>query len=304
MYDCIVVGSGPAGMSATLYLVRFGRKVAVLEAMTYGGQMLLTAEVENIPGIKEIKGYEMADAMKAQLDAYSYDYLTEKVIAIQREEQHFSVSCASGKTLQSKTVIVASGARYKQAGIPMETEFTGRGISYCALCDGNFYRNKDVVVVGGGNSALEEALYLSRIVKTVHLVHRRDAFRAAQLYVDKAKAAENIVLHLNSVVEKLETDVAVEGVVIKNVQTGAVSTLPAECVFIYVGMQPNVEMIPKDVEVNEGGFIKAGAEMETNVAGFFVAGDVRVKQYRQVATAMGDGVTAACSANHYIENHS
>lgn len=302
MYDSIVIGAGPAGMSAALYLVRFGRKVALVEAMTHGGQVLLTAEVENIPSIKEIKGYELADSMKEQLDAYTYDYITEKIEHIEKVNTHFILTSASGKKLEAKTVVIASGARYKQAGIPKEAEYTGKGISYCALCDGNFYRNLPVAVIGGGNSAFEEALYLARIVKEVHLIHRRDSFKAARVYVDKAKASSNIMFHLDSVVEETIVDGVVKGVVIKNTKTSATKELAVEGIFIYVGMQPNTEFVPDTLHRDSVGFIVAGLEMETNIAGLFVAGDVRVKQYRQIATAMGDGVTAGCSANHYLEN--
>ena len=302
MYDSVIVGAGPAGMSAALYLVRFGRNIALVESMTPGGQVLLTSEVENIPSIKEIKGYELADSMKAQLDAYSYDYITEQVTSIEKTSSHFILHTANGKTLLAKTVIIASGARYKRAGIPNEVEFTGKGISYCALCDGNFYRNLPVAVVGGGNSALEEALYLARIVKEVHLIHRRDSFKAARIYVDKAKALPNIIFHTDSVVEDVLVEDMVKGAIIKNTKTGATEKLNVEGIFIYVGMQPNTEFIPQELERDASGFIIAGLEMETNIPGLYVAGDVRVKQYRQIATAMGDGVTAGCSANHYLEN--
>lgn len=302
MYDSIIIGAGPAGMSAALYLVRFGRRVALVEAMTPGGQALLTSEIENIPGIQEIKGYELADAMKAQLDLYSYDFFTERITSLQKEESCFHLNTESGTTLKAKTVILASGARYKRAGIANEIEFTGKGISYCALCDGNFYRNLPVAVIGGGNSALEEALYLARIVKEVHLIHRRDTFRAAQIYVEKAKATPNIIIHVNSVVDDVLVGDLVQGAVIKNTLTGEKTTLDVEGIFIYVGMQPNTEYVPSDLNRDESGFIVAGLEMETNINGLYVAGDVRVKQYRQIATAMGDGVTAGCSANHYLEN--
>lgn len=302
MYDSIIIGAGPAGMSATLYLVRFGRKVALVEAMTPGGQVLLTSEVENIPSIQEIKGYELADAMKAQLDSYSYDYLTERITSIEKQDSVFTLATESGKTLTAKTVIIASGARYKHAGIPNEVEFTGKGISYCALCDGNFYRNLPVAVVGGGNSALEEALYLSRIVKEVHIIHRRDTFRAANIYVEKAKATPNIIFHLDSVIDDVIVGDMVQGAIIKNTKTGATQRLDVEGIFIYVGMLPNTEFAPQALAKDESGFILAGLEMETNISGLYVAGDVRVKQYRQIATAMGDGVTAGCSANHYLEN--
>ena len=302
MYDSIIVGAGPAGMSATLYLVRFGRNVALVESMTPGGQVLLTSEVENIPSIKEIKGYELADSMKAQLDMYSYDYMTEQITSIEKLNTHFILTSATGKTFLSKTVIIASGARYKRAGIPHELEFTGKGISYCALCDGNFYRNLPVAVIGGGNSALEEALYLSRIAKEVHIIHRRNSFRAAHIYVDKAKATPNIIFHLDSVVQDVIVEDIVKGTIIKNKTTGTTQTLNVEGIFIYVGMQPNTEFVPQKLQRDDAGFIVAGLEMETNISGLYVAGDVRVKQYRQIATAMGDGVTAGCSANHYLEN--
>ncbi|MGL4722381.1 MAG: thioredoxin-disulfide reductase [Desulfovibrionaceae bacterium] len=301
IYDSIIIGSGPAGMSSILYLTRFGRNVAVVESMTPGGQMLLTSEIENVPGIKEIKGYELTDAMKAQIDAYEYTSFTDKVHSISKNGSVFEVK-GDTISLQAKTVIIASGASYKRAGIPQEVEFTGKGVSYCALCDGNFYRKLPVAVLGGGNSAFEEALYLARLASQVHIIHRRDTFRAANLYVAKAQKTPNIVFHTNTVVDSLKTDSFLRGLVLKNTQDNTTKELPIDGLFIYVGMQPNADFLPQSLNTDDSGFIPSGPEMETNIPGLFVAGDVRVKQYRQVATAIGDGVTAACSANHFLEN--
>lgn len=304
LYDAVVIGAGPSGITAALYLVRSGLQVALVESAAPGGQILSTAEIENYPGFpKSVKGWELADLFDAHLNGYPVERVRGQVASVASvEDGRFLISLEDGKTLETKTVVACSGAHHRKLGAPGEEAFSGRGVSYCAVCDGNFYRGRDVAVVGGGNSALEEALYLSRIVNKVYLIHRRDAFRGAQIYQDKIRDAGNIELVTSSVVDEIRGgNSGMDSVVVRRVDGGDTRVIPVEGIFIYVGMQPVSGYLPEQVNRDAAGFVLTDAEMGTSVPGIFAAGDIRSKRCRQVSSAVGDGATAATAALSYLE---
>ncbi len=303
VYDSIVIGSGPAGITAALYLLRAGMNIALIEKGASGGQVLLTAEIENYPGFpRGIKGWEMADIFDAHLQAFMPRRLQTSVdsIDISSSDNIHIVNTGRGP-LKTKTVIIATGASYKHLGLEAEIQYQGKGVSYCAVCDGNFYKNKDVLLVGGGNSALEEALYLSRIVNKLYIVHRRNEFRASKIYVDKVKKTENISIITPSVLEDIMGENGVESVLIKNLETSQTQELKVDGVFVFVGSKPSAEFFPEELMKADSGFVITDQEMRTNISGIFAAGDIREKHCKQVTTAVGDGATAAIQAISYLE---
>ena len=306
-YDAVVIGAGPAGITAALYLVRSGVKVALVEPAAAGGQILSTAEIENYPGFpNSVKGWELADLFEAHLQPYPVERVRGEVASVEAPAENggiIRVHLADGQTIETKALVACTGAHHRKLGAPGEAEFSGRGVSYCAVCDGNFYRGRDVVVVGGGNSALEEALYLSRIVNKVYLIHRRDAFRGAQIYQDKVRAAGNIELVTGSVVDEFRGGaMGMDSVAVRHLESGETRIIPAEGAFLYVGMQPASAWLPEQVSRDAAGFVHTDAEMCTNVPGIFAAGDIRAKRCRQVSSAVGDGATAATAALSYLEH--
>ena len=305
LYDAAVIGAGPAGITAALYLVRSGVSVALIECNAAGGQILSTAEIENYPGFpKGVKGWELADLFDAHLAEYPVARIRGDVSAVGPAEGNtYRISLAEGEALMAKSLVVCTGAKHRDLGAPGEDSFRGRGVSYCAVCDGNFYRGRDVIVVGGGNSALEEALYLSRIVNKVYLVHRRDAFRGAKVYEDKIRAAENIELVTKSVIDEIRGgNAGMDSAIVRNVESGEIRVIEAEGLFVYVGMVPVSSFLPEQVTRDAAGFVITDAEMCTSVSGIFAAGDVRAKRCRQVSSAVGDGATAATAALTYLEH--
>ncbi len=306
VYDAIVVGSGPAGITAAMYLVRSGCSVALVEKLTSGGQVLQTESIENYPGFpKGIKGYELADAFTAHLDELKLDRFSEAVNLLELSQDGKDVhKVLVGSTwLSARAIVVCSGSMHSHLGVPREMELTGRGVSYCAICDGNFFRGQNVAVVGGGNTALEEALYLAKIAKKVTLIHRREGFRGAKIYLDRLEAAENVEILRNTVVKALLGEEYLTGLTLQNVQSGEESELSAEGFFVFVGIKPSVDFVPDVVEKDERGFIITDTEMRTNIPGLFAAGDIRSKLCRQVSTAVGDGATAAQAAFLYVEEN-
>ena len=305
LYDAAVIGAGPAGITAALYLVRSGVSVALVESSAPGGQVLSTAEIENYPGFpKGVKGWELADLFDAHLAEYPVARVRGDVTSVEAAEGGlYRISFAEGEAIEAKAVVVCTGAKHRDLGAPGEDSFRGRGVSYCAVCDGNFYRGRDVVVVGGGNSALEEALYLSRIVNKVYLVHRRDAFRGAKVYENKIRETENIELITKSVIDEIRGgNAGMDSVVVRNVESGDIRLIEAEGLFVYGGMAPVSSFLPAQVERDAAGFIITDAEMCTSTPGIFAAGDVRAKRCRQVSSAVGDGATAATAALTYLEH--
>ncbi len=304
IYDSVIIGTGPAGVTAALYLARAGMNIAMIEKAALGGQVLLTAEIENYPGFpRPIKGWELADLLEAQIQPYMPRRIQTNVESIDFSKEEggtHTINTARGPIL-AKTVIIASGAVHRHLGHPSEEAYQGKGVSYCAVCDGNFYKGLDVAVIGGGNSALEEALYLSRIVNHLYIIHRRKEFRGAKIYQDKLRKAENITILTPSVLEEIKGNPQVEEVVIKNLETNELQSINVAGVFVFVGTKPASEFLNSDLEMNESGFVLTDAEMHTNLPGIFAAGDIREKHCRQVTTAVGDGATAATAAISYLE---
>lgn len=307
-FDAIVIGGGPAGLTAALYLIRSGCTVALIEKLTPGGQVLQTEEIENYPGFpKGVKGYELADLFAAHVVDYPIARFTEAVTEVEHipgAEGAVVVRVKVGETwLEAKSLILCSGARYRKLDLPDEARLTGHGVSYCALCDGNFFRGLEVAVVGGGNTALEESLYLSKIAKKVHLVHRRDAFRGAKIYQDRLQAkSDKISLVYSSVITAIHGEDKLTGITVKSVVTGQEELLPVDGLFVFVGIEPNAEFLPQDLHLDAQGFVHTDTEMRTNLTGVFAAGDIRSKLCRQVSTAVGDGATAAQAAFVYLEH--
>lgn len=307
-FDCVIIGAGPAGLTAALYLARSGFSTALLEKSAAGGQVLSTAEIENYPGFpKGISGWELADLFSAHLDGYPVERLRGDLSGIEAQSdagKNIRILLAEGEAIEARSLILASGATHKKLGAPGETLLGGKGVSYCAVCDGNFYRGQDVAVIGGGNSALEEALYLARIVNKVYLIHRREGFRGAKHYLDKIKAMpDKIELVTSHVVDEILGTSLVEGLKVKQVQNHSTRILPVQGVFVYVGTQPNSAYCPAGLELSKEGFIPTDTEMRTNLPGIFAAGDIRVKHCRQVSSAVGDGATAATAAISYLEQY-
>ena len=300
-YQSLVIGAGPAGVSAALYLARFGLSVALVEKLSTGGLLLQTCEIENYPGFPGgIKGYELADAFDAQLSPYTIKRFTDEVTALELSGQVKRVRIGE-EWVEADTLIICAGVRYRKLGLPDEDRLMGKGLSHCALCDGNFFRGQEVAVVGGGNSALEEALYLARIASRVHIIHRRDAFRGAGLYHERLKQQPNVEFALNSVITKLHGESGLEGLTLKSTATGEKSFLQVNGLFIFIGFTPVSEFLPPELKVDGYGFIITDKEMRTNIPGVFAAGDICDKLCRQVVTAVGDGATAANSAHLYLE---
>ncbi len=302
MYDTLIIGSGPAGMTAALYAARSNLKVGIIEQGAPGGQMNNTSEIENYPGYDNITGPELSMKMFEPLEKFHVEHIygiVEKVEDLGNVKRVW----ADDEHYDAKTVIVATGAKYKLLGVPGEETYTSRGVSYCAVCDGAFFRNQELLVVGGGDSAVEEAIYLTQFAKSVTVVHRRDQLRAQKILQDRAFANEKVSFIWDSVVEEIKgSDIKVSSVAIKNVKTGQVTELEFGGVFIYVGMIPVTSMV-KDLGIcNAEGWIETDDHMRTKTPGIFAIGDVRQKDLRQITTAVGDGAIAGQGVYHYIEN--
>ncbi|NDV19751.1 thioredoxin-disulfide reductase [Pseudodesulfovibrio sp. JC047] len=299
-YDAVVIGGGPAGMTAALYLLRAGVKVLMIEKLSPGGQVLMTAEIENYPGFpKGLQGWELADKFAAHLDEYELDRISDEVKSITVGNPLHTITVGD-ETVETKTIILATGSRYRKLGVPGEERLLGRGVSYCALCDGNFFRDRDVAVIGGGNSALEEALYLARLVNKVYLIHRREDFRGLQCYQDKCTTHEKIEIIRNTVVDEIQGKDDLETLALRNVSTNETSQLTLDGTFIFIGFEPIMDYVPDTITKEPNGVV-TDVEMRTNVPGVFAAGDIRAKMCRQVASAVGDGATAATAAFSYLE---
>ncbi|MDC0335819.1 thioredoxin-disulfide reductase [Pseudodesulfovibrio sp.] len=299
-YDAVVIGGGPAGMTAALYLLRAGVKTAMLEKLSPGGQVLMTSEIENYPGFPSgLQGWELADKFIAHLENYPLERINDEVRDIEFGSTIHTIKVGD-EEVQTKAIILATGSRYRKLGIPGEERLLGKGVSYCALCDGNFFRERDVAVIGGGNSALEEALYLARLVNKVYLIHRRDEFRGLICYQDKCFKHEKIEVIRNTVVDEIVGADEVETLALRNRTTDETSQLKVDGAFIFVGFEPIMDFVPDDVDKDGNGII-TDVEMRTNIPGVFAAGDIRSKMCRQVASAVGDGATAANAAFTYLE---
>ena len=298
VYDMIVVGGGPGGYTAAMYAARAGMDVLVLEKLSAGGQMALTSQVDNYPGFPEgIDGFELGDAMEQQALRFGVKTELAEVYSAELTAQPKRLHTSEGDFL-SRTVVIATGAEARRLGLPMEWELTGRGVNYCAHCDGHFYKNKTVVVVGGGNTAAADALLLSRICKKVIVVHRRDSLRATKIYHEPLMKADNVEFVWNASVTELLHDERLTGVRILDQQTGESREILCDGLFVSIGREPNTALFPELIK--ENGYIVADETTQTNIPGVYAVGDVRTKLLRQIVTAVADGAMAAHMAEHAL----
>jgi thioredoxin reductase (NADPH) len=303
MYDVIIVGSGSAGYTAAIYSCRAGRKTLLIAGSIPGGQLMLTSDVENFPGFPEsIVGPELMEMMRKQAERFGPEIVYDDASKVDFKSKPFRVTVGK-KAYEGKTVIISTGANAKWLGIPSETKFRGHGVSSCATCDGYFFKEKDVVVVGGGDTALEEATFLANIAKKVTVVHRRDKLRASQIMQERSLKNPKISFVWDSVVKEILGDNNVTGITSKNLKTGKEQLLKTDGVFVAIGYEPNTSIFKGQVDLDPKGYIITHKETETNVPGVFAAGDVRDFRYRQAITAAADGCKAAMDADRFIGEH-
>lgn len=300
MVDLVIVGAGPAGLSAAIYAARAGLKTVVFEGSAPGGQIINTPEVENYPGIAKISGAEFAMGLYNQAAALGADIRFEAVTKIEGDAASGFIVKTARSEETAKAVILATGAKNRSLGLPKEEKLTGRGVSYCATCDGAFYKGKTVAVVGGGSTALEDALYLAGLCDKVYLIHRREGFRGEEKLVQLVREAANIELCIPYTIEEIEGEEKLSGVRIKNSEDGSVKSLEISGLFVAIGQVPRAEAFADLIEL-EDGYVKAGEDTKTNVPGIFAAGDGRTKKVRQLTTAAADGAVAALAAHDFIK---
>ena len=300
MYDMIVVGGGPAGYTAALYAARAGLDVVVLEKLSAGGQMALTHTIDNYPGFPEgVDGFELGERMQQQAQRFGAKTVYAQVNRLDLKAEPKTVETSEG-VFTGKTVVLATGAGPKELGLPEEKGLIGRGVAYCAACDGMFYRGKTVVVVGGGNSAAADALLLSRVAKKVILVHRRDTLRATKIYHEPLMKAENVEFRWNSVVTEILHDQKVTAVRLRDTVSGQEAIVQTDGVFISIGRKPATELVGGQLELDGNGYVIAGEETETSIPGVYAVGDVRTKKLRQIVTAVADGAAAVHMAEEFL----
>lgn len=300
IYDMIIVGGGPAGYTAALYAARAGLDTLVLEKLSAGGQMALTQQIDNYPGFEDgIDGFTLGENMQKQAERFGAKSAYSQVIRMDLNANP-KVIQTTGDVFYARTVVLATGANPRELGLAKEKELVNRGVAYCAACDGMFYRGKTVAVVGGGNSAVADALLLSRIAKKVILIHRRDTLRATKIYHEPLQRAENVEFRWNSTVEELLHNERLTGVRLRNVVTGEESTVQCDGLFISVGRKPATDLVKVQLAVDENGYVIADETTRTNVSGVYAVGDVRTKPLRQIVTAVADGATAAHMAEEYL----
>lgn len=299
MFDIIVVGAGTAGLSAAIYGVRAGKKVLVLEEKSYGGQIINTPEVENYPGIKNISGFEFATNLYEQAKELGAEIAYERVKQILDGKEKKQVITGE-KTYEAKSVIIATGAKNRPLGLEGEKEFIGAGVSYCATCDGMFFRGKDVAVVGGGNTALEDTTFLSNYCNKVYLIHRRDEFRGDEHSVNRLKQKDNVEFVMESRVTELAGEGRLDAITVEHIPTGELSNISVAGLFVAIGQMPDNEAFRELIDVDVAGYICATEDCKTKVPGVFTAGDCRTKTVRQLTTAAADGAVAALAACEYI----
>ena len=300
MYDIIVIGAGPAGLTAAIYARRASKTVLVLEALSYGGQIINTPDIENYPAAMHISGFDFATKVYEQAQELGAEFVFEKAVGI-RDNGGTKEVVTEDNTYACKALIIATGSENRKLGIENEEALVGRGVSYCATCDGAFYRGKTVAVAGGGNTALEDALYLSDLADTVYLIHRRDAFRGDEATVNALKERKNVKFIYNSNVTKLIADKRLTAVEITDKNTGAVTTLEINGLFVAIGRIPENQNFAQLIKLDGSGYVEAGEDCLTNVPGIFAAGDNRTKSVRQLVTAAADGAVAATAAVKYVQ---
>lgn len=302
MYDLVIVGGGPGGLTAGIYAQRAALKTVLIEKGLPGGQMASTDVVENWPGIENITGPELAENFLNHAKAYNLDIIQEEVVAVEPGLEHHVIRLANGDVYPTHTVIIAVGGSPKKLNIPGEDEYYGKGVSYCAVCDGFFFRNKTVVVVGGGDSAVEEALYLAKLAKKVFLVHRRDELRAGMILQQRIRKESKVEILWNTIVTSIQADeMGVTGVELQNTLSQEQSILPTDGIFIFIGFKPNNQLIPAGTPMDADGFVMTDCKGETTMPGIFVIGDLRQKYAKQIVVASGEGATAALAAAHFVD---
>ncbi len=302
-YDAIVLGAGPAGLTAGIYLSRAHKKVAILDTGTIGGQVILSHKVANYPGVEEVLGYQLARQMKKQAKSFGcFISSNVEIETVSLKEEIKRVSVKDGEAFTAPVIIIATGGTPRKLGIEGELDYQGKGVSYCATCDGDFFTGQDIVVVGGGNSALEEAVSLTEYASTVTVVHQFDHFQAYPYAVEEARSNEKISFIMESEVVDFTGEEGLTGVTVRNRRTGEESILDVTGVFVFIGYVPNSSLFREEVEMTEGEEIITDDQMKTGLAGIFAAGDVRQKRYRQITTAVSDGTIAALSALEYLKD--
>jgi len=300
-FDVAIIGGGPAGLTAAVYALRSGHSTVVLEGNALGGQMMLAHEIENYPGFVHVSGMDLSDAMTEQARTLGAHFIYENAVKVLASEKGFQIQTGS-RTLQTHSVIVATGTRRRELGIPGEKEFLGRGVSYCAVCDGRFFKSMDVAVVGGGNTAVGDALYLASFCRSVTIIHRRDSFRADKILLDRLEKHANIHILLNANVVKVKGNMRMESLDVK-LRNGEIQTIPANGIFVAVGSVPEIsclDCIPQ-LQLDPSGYIVTDEQCRTNIPGLFAAGDIRSKLLRQIATAAADGAIAGTEASEYAD---
>ena len=298
-HDIVIIGAGPAGLAAGLYAARARRRTVLLERGVTGGQIALTSTVENYPGVDEADGFELGQAMQRQAEKYGMETAFAEVTGLEQRDGLHTVHTTQGD-YTAKAVILTGGADYNRLGVPGEERLTGKGVSYCATCDAAFFKDQVCAVVGGGDAALDEGLFVTRFASKVYVIHRRDELRASKILQERALAEPKIEFVWDTITTEIEGDDSVERLQLRNVKTEAASTLDVAAVFIFIGLSPNTGYLNGLLKMDEGGHIFVNEWMETDIPGLFAAGDVRVNSARQVVTAAGDGATAAIRADHYI----
>ncbi|MBI5102716.1 MAG: thioredoxin-disulfide reductase [Nitrospirae bacterium] len=301
-YDVIIVGGGPAGLSAGLYSKRAALKTVLFEKGLLGGQIAISKDVDNYPGVEGITGFDLAERMARQARSFGLEVEQEEVASVAAGGAMHSVRLGDGRVLKSIALILAAGGSVRKLGVPGESEYLGSGVSYCATCDGFFFRDKTVAVVGGGDTAVEEALYLAKLTRKVYLVHRKDTLRAGRLLQARLRSEPKIEIIWDTVVRQIRgARGAVVSVSLENLRTAETHDLPADGVFIFIGYSPNNQLIPDEVRMNERGFVITDDRCETNVPGIFAIGDLRQKFANQIVIAAADGCVAALASAHYVE---
>lgn len=303
IWDVLIIGGGGSGLTAALYASRANLKTGLFEKLVPGGQIAVTDMVENYPGFPEgVLGPDIAMKMQAQAEKYGTQFFYDEVLSIEKKaDQTFELKTASGSFF-ARSVVLAMGASFRMLNVPNEKELTGKGVSYCATCDGAFFKGKEVVVVGGGDSALQEGIFLTRFATQVTIVHRRDSLRASPILQDRAKTNPKIKFIWDTVVEKVVGKDKVEGVVLKNLKTQASTDFKTDGLFVFVGHDPNSKLVRGVVDMNEHGYVLAGEGLQTSVEGIFAAGEIRLGAVKQLVTACGEGCEAALSAQAYLEH--